>query len=78
MIDLRKYPMAVSLVKVEPTISAPGRCPLETAYGHGGVTRYCNQLPSPGDVWCSEHLHAYGYPVQGVPYPYVSAGISHR
>ena len=40
-----------------------GYCPLETAYGHGGPTEYC-QNPSyelDPSGWCDEHLYEWGY-----------------
>lgn len=40
-----------------------GYCPLETAYGHGHPTEYC-QSPSyelDPSGWCEEHLYDWGY-----------------
>lgn len=43
------------------TPGGPGYCVLETAYGHGGPTRYCRNRVYPGSTWCKAHLDEWGY-----------------
>lgn len=38
-----------------------GYCPLETAYGHGGPTEYCQNESYGDEGWCADHLHEWGY-----------------